>query len=537
MAKDKYSCLAIYYNNKYVKYAKVSKNQNNTVAVKEHGIKFVRNSIKDTIYDIISETDSKNIPIILNSSNTQYYEFQIFKQIANSDLTKAIKLEFEDWCENNSLIPNEHSYVYHLSDAATGNYRKGLLAISSIKEVDEYSKIGDVNITSIIPSILTTSLAVGKGNENYILFDLDEQLTLSIVYNGKVVEIHRFDQGMKNVLESFEDVLGTYQKAYDSCKQINVFTEDTDERNKVQIEQILEPILQEILAKAMPIINSNKTDINKIILTGLGTLLINMDTLITEYYGIKCEILRPAVISEKNDIDDISELIQATPAISLALQYTFNLAKNVNYIVNAKKEKIKIKKTKNKEEKEKKKRIKFEFDDTLPKKINSILIYPIMIIAIVIISYTVYANIYLDNTNYMINAYNNKINEYELQTTKINSDITTIKLSVQQYTGIITKIRGLTEQIQANEIGKFTTYNVASFMQKIINIIPVGVQITKISSDDNKNITIVASAQSYSTIGYFVANLRLNSDIIKNVSIKDITNGSNVIVEIGGELP
>lgn len=539
MAKEKYSCLAIFHNEKYVKYAKLLKNQNNVLQVKDHGIKFVKDTVKDTIYEIILDTNSKDVPVVLNSNNTKYFEFQIFKQISNSDLNNAIKLEFEDWCENNSVSTSEYSYVNYISDIAVGDYKKGVLAINSLEEINNYLKIGDVNVAAVVPASLTTSLTVSKENRNYILFDLDDLLTISVVFNGKVIEMQKFDEGMQTVFERFEDVLGSYQKAYDSCKQINVFTEDEESHNKIQIEEILEPILQEILAKAMPIINANKNDINKIILTGSGTLFTNMDTLITEYYGIRCDILKPAISTDRNDINDISELIQVSPAIALGIQYTNNLAKNVNYIVNSKKEKKhkSLVSKKAKKDKKDKKTFKFEFDNSLPDKINKILIYPIIVSFVFLIGYVTYSNIYINNTNDMINTYNDKINEYETETISINADITKINTSKSSYSDINENVSDLITQIEENEIGKFTTYNVASFMQKIITIIPVGVQISEISSDDNKNITIIASASNYSTIGYFVANLRLNTDIIKNVSINEVTNGSTVIVEIGGELP
>ena len=92
-------------------------------------------------------------------------------------------------------------------------------------------------------------------------------------------------------------------------------------------------------------------------------------------------------------------------------------------------------------------------------------------------------------------------------------------------------------QVQHNEIGKYTTYNVAAFTQKLAKIIPDNIVLTYISSDDNKHVTIGATADSYPDIGYFVASLRLNPDILKNIIVNRVENGSKVTIEIGGDLP
>ncbi|MNI67669.1 Fimbrial assembly protein (PilN) [compost metagenome] len=92
------------------------------------------------------------------------------------------------------------------------------------------------------------------------------------------------------------------------------------------------------------------------------------------------------------------------------------------------------------------------------------------------------------------------------------------------------------EQIETNQIGKNTTYNIASFMQKIIKIIPKNVQLKTISSDDNKAVKIVAQANQYADLGYFVAQMKLQG-VLANVKINKVNNASTIEVEIGGDLP
>lgn len=109
--------------------------------------------------------------------------------------------------------------------------------------------------------------------------------------------------------------------------------------------------------------------------------------------------------------------------------------------------------------------------------------------------------------------------------------------STNEYKTINDEVQSLKEKIESNQIGKFSTYNVASFMQKIIKIIPSNVKLKSISSDDNKKVVITAESSKYQDLGYFVASLRLQPDILTNVVVKNIENKEVITIEIGGDLP
>ncbi|MNP32469.1 Fimbrial assembly protein (PilN) [compost metagenome] len=94
----------------------------------------------------------------------------------------------------------------------------------------------------------------------------------------------------------------------------------------------------------------------------------------------------------------------------------------------------------------------------------------------------------------------------------------------------------MVEQIENQQIGKFSTYNIAAFMQKIIKVIPKTVQLKTITTDDSRNVKITAQSNSYADLGYLVAQMKLEN-VLKNVKINSITNGTTIAVEIGGELP
>ena len=92
-------------------------------------------------------------------------------------------------------------------------------------------------------------------------------------------------------------------------------------------------------------------------------------------------------------------------------------------------------------------------------------------------------------------------------------------------------------QIQTGQIGKVSTYNVASFLQKLIKVIPKNVTLDTLKSDDNKNVVITMYSNKYADLGYFVAQLKLEG-ILNSVKVNKIENSADKItIEIGGELP
>ncbi len=157
--------------------------------------------------------------------------------------------------------------------------------------------------------------------------------------------------------------------------------------------------------------------------------------------------------------------------------------------------------------------------------------------AILLIAYSVFTVLYTSSTNKMIDDVTAKIKSLGEETAKVNSDITYIKTNINEYTEINENVDLLVSQIVSGQIGKISTYNVATFLQKIIKVIPKGVTLDTVKSDDNKHVAITMYSAKYADLGYFVAQLKLNG-ILNSVEVKNISNSTDKItIEIGGELP
>ena len=84
-------CLGIYIENNLIKYAKVSKD-NNDMKIESFGIRFYQN-LSEEIKKIIQETYSFNTPISINLSNEKYLYFDIFALLSKKDVEKTVDTE------------------------------------------------------------------------------------------------------------------------------------------------------------------------------------------------------------------------------------------------------------------------------------------------------------------------------------------------------------------------------------------------------------------------------------------------------------
>lgn len=544
------SCLGIYFDDNIVKYAKLNKNNAGAIEIKEYGIRFVRSTIKETIEKIINDTNSaKDVPIVLSAPKIEYNNFQVFKQISPNDLINIVKLEFEDWCEKKAIGTANYSFVHQLATAVVGDYYRGLMAICNRETIDEYSKIHDIKVSAMYPTEMLLPTNVPPEEKSYILVNLDKKLSVTTVVNSKVVSNSVADIGMKQLFDKFIDVLGSYQKAYEACKQLNVFSDADSDTNKRQLEEIVEPILQEILRYVTEDVNKYRDSILKIYITGVGTLFTNIDTLFSEYFTMRCEILKPKYVTDVGGVRNIAETLETLPALALANEYLTPATTGLEFMkVSLAKESIlqKLFTKKKPEEKEKTKKPKEKVIDPLnglkiPKlsieKISEYMMYPVIVSSLAAISYLVFSNIYINQITKMQSELQGKISEYTSMVSLATADKNTINSATNQYKSINDEIDQLKEQIEKQQIGKTTTYNVAAFTQKLIKVIPKNVLLKTISSDDNKKVKIVAQSDAYPNLGYFIANLRLQPDILKNVAVTSINNGPTITIEIGGELP
>lgn len=592
------SCLGIYFSENMIKYAKLVMDGNGNVRLDHYGTRIARGGKKDIIDNILDETSSREIPVVTNLIVEELIDVAIFDQAQESKYSPEImKMEFETWCENNQKNSEKYDYVYKLSEYRTSeNKHNGVLCVSTKDEIAESSQLNDVKAASVYPYRLMYTNLAPDDIQSYVIVNFDEKVSIETVINRKMFDFKICDSGMGRLLDAFEQRLGSFQKAYSACKQLNVYTEG-ESGNDQELEKIAEPLLQEILRDVASVVEANKDTISRVYITGLGTVFNNIDVLLTEYLEVKTEILKPNFLQDTTDVRSVSEMLETTSAMVMAYNYMKGSNTFLNYLHNTKKaekkanifaglsEKLKgISFKKEKKEKVPKEQVKkqpvekggfnnkydtegrgdfgseakrekvrfgkadkggknesVEKDFTLPTVESDTVMNGLTILAtltgIALVAYATFTAIYTKTTNKMIDDVNTKIKALETETSKVNSDTQYINSNAKEYTDITSDVELLVSQIESGQIGKISTYNVATFLQKIIKVIPKNITLDTVKSDDNKHVKITMYSSKYSDLGYFVAQLKLQG-ILNNVEVTNVDNTSQkVTIEIGGELP
>lgn len=537
------NCLGIYLDDNIVKYAKLSLDNSKNINVEKYGIKFTSDNYEQIINQIIVETESQNVPVIINPQDDLYYSSQVYEQVKdNSYVPDIMKLEFEAWCEKNAKSPEKYSYVYMLSDYKNSeNRRNALLNIAPKDSINTELNMVKT-LSQIMPAKPLVKRIVSDEEDSYILINIDSSLSITVVINKKIVDFKTYDTGMKSVLNDFTHNLGSYEKAYLACKQMNVYTEG-ETSNDPTLEQIVEPVLQEILKLCQTEVNKYASNISKIFLTGIGTSFTNIDLLFSQFLDTKTSIIKPFFIKDLTDVRYVSEIVEVTEAIALAYEYLnpqFNemrylgggskLNNKINKMFAAPTKIIKPKKQKEQKEAKEKKEPEVE-DETV-----NIIGYVAVASAVVLVAYVLFGIVYSFSVNRMVKNMEVKKQNVVAETANVNSDVEYVNKNMKEYKDINDEVENIKNKIERNEIGKFSTYNVASLLQNIIRIIPQNVRLVNISSNDNKKITITASSNEYEDLGYFFAQLKLEG-VINNAKINKVNNGETTTIEIGGDMP
>ncbi len=555
------SCLGLYINNEMVKYAKLS-SDNKKVTLESFGTRFVKFDKMKVIEEIIEETNSQSTPIALNPSNSIFVNVDMFEQgQIKSYINDITKMEFESWCEKNGKSPANHLFVYKIADTKNLNgKRSAVLNIAEKKSVNDYLETFSNSLASLYSPAFVMERLIPADAKNCVVVNFDDNLTITIVLEGKIVDIKTYEIGMKKILDDFTEQLGSYQKSYEACKQINVYSEGEDNNDK-RLEHILEPNLQDILKYVQANIAPYKKQVDKVFIAGSGVVFTNLDILFTEYLEMKSELLKPDFLADTSNVRNVADIVESIEAIALAYDAIVPIKRESEFvkrtgIKSSFKNLFKAKNKKTsasekdqnapKEKKPKEEKI-VEVEDFT--KTSYTIIHLCVVLAVVFIAYLVFSNIYSYRLEKMKEETMASIEQLKANTAIVEADTKYITENKTKYKEINDRVKNIVDQIESNKIGKFTTYNVATFLQNIIKIIPKNVQLVNISSDDNKNIRITAQSNSYADLGYFVSVLKVNNTLnsLKVNSIKNSTsskdaneNGlSNTIttIEIGGELP
>ena len=541
------SCLGLYIENDLIKYAKVTK-ERDTVKVDSFGVKFY-DRIGDAINQIVSETFSYKIPISINLSEETYQYFYFFSLLNKNDLKKAIETEFESYCHEKGYNRNALETRYALVPDMQDNEKLKAIYISVNKaEINKRVQEFDTNpISYIVPlSMSIPNIADIKSKENVMIVNMEENTTITTIIDEKIYTIDRLEEGMGTILASISEKENSYAKAYEICKNTTIYTmegkELLQEEENMYLEEIM-PTLYSIVQRIKDYADNSLNRIDKIYLTGTGTVINNLDLYVQEYFpSIKCEILKPYFIPENVKIN-IKDYIEVNSAIALAMQGLGYGVKDINFKKPALTDqlpgwlKMEVGNKKTVEKSTTKKPLNFSIDwhakwDATEK----MLLRTATAILSFVIIYTIISTFLKVETDKKIEQAEDVRKDTMKQIQLAEEDIQTLNNKAVDYTTATENLKNYSNEVET----QLKTKNVIPLLlTRIMNVIPKGVTITSIENTTNAHVVINAQSEDYDLLGFFKGSLIVDGILSPStvVSTSGVKQNGIVKIVIEGDLP
>lgn len=546
------SCLGLYIESNLIKYAKVTKDRDN-LKVESFGIKFY-DKIGEAINQIVSETFSFKTPISINLSEEVYQYFYFFNLLNKNDLKKAIETEFESYCSDKNFNRNALETRYALVEDLQDKEKIKAIYISVNKaEINRKLQEFDGNAVSTITSLpmAITNVIDANQKENVAIINIEENTTITTVLEQKIYNVDRVDVGMETILNSISEKENSYSKAYEICKNTTIYTMEGKELIQEEENQYLEdimPTLYNIVQEVKNIVDNSLNRIDKIYITGTGSVINNIDLYFQEYFtNIKCEILKPFFIPENVKIN-IKDYIEVNSAIAIAMQGLGYGVKSINFkrtsIVETLSELLKIEvqpKDKKKENKEKQsnknKKINFSFD--LKGKLDNTekwLIRTASGVLAFIIIYGISMTFLQVNTNNKIKQINTVKEDTQEQIQLADRDLQKLNNKTTNYQRMTENLKSYSDAVAE----KNRTKNVIpTLLSELMYIIPQGVTITSIENTTGSHIVINAQSPKYELLGYLKGKIITDGILSPStvISTSGVKQNDTVMIVIEGDLP
>lgn len=546
------SCLGIYIENNIIKYAKVSK-EREQLKVESYGVKFYDN-IDQTIKQIVEETYSYKTPISINLSEEIYNYFNMFALLSKKDLPKAIKTEFEAYCSDKNYNPNVFETRYAIAPNVQDKEKLKVIHISQNK-IELNKKIQRFNgyrLQDISPIGMTIpDVKEFEPKENALIVNIEEKTTITTILDQKVYDVKKLDVGSQEFLDKINIKENSYSKAYEICKETTIYTSDGRDLTDVDtnyLEDIM-PTLYEIVGQIRKIMNESIEKIDRVYITGTAALINNIDLYFEEYLeNVKCEILKPGFIKISPEIN-IKDYVEVNSAISLAISGLGEGITGINFkkasfsdrlpdflkieIGSSKKDKNKSSKPNPLEKLLKSSAFTMDFNVPLD-KVEKGMLRTATGLLILFFVYSGFSTMIKNQIDNKMDEANKSIANTNSQMKLIDNDKSKLQTKTTEYTTKISNLQKVNDKI--NDINK-TKKAIPNLLNKLMYIMPTGVQITSIQNTSATHIEIQAQSNKYEQLGFLVTNMQLEPVLTNVISTAGQKANGVITIKIEGDLP
>lgn len=543
------TCLGLYVENNIIKYAKVSKDNDN-VKIDSFGIKFYE-KLNEAIKQVIEETYSYKTPISINLSNEEYHYFYLFSLLTKKDMQNVINTEFESICYDNGVNKDAFETRYVLVNDLEDKEKLKAIHISANKadiakkeqQLEGYRIIAESPIGTSIGNLLDY-----KDNENVLIVNIEDKTTVTTIIDKKIVTVETIEEGSSQILSEISMKENSYSKAYEICKNSTIYTQEGKDLQYEENEYLdnIMPTLYNVVMNVRKIVDQSLQRIDKVYITGTASVINNIDIYFQEYLkDIKCEILRPYFINTLQTKVNIKDYIEVNSAIALALDGLGDGLKGLNFKKETLKDKlpewlttdIGTKKEKSKSGKKIDLNLKFnmDFKEKLTSGEMSLIRIAITLLMIIIIysGISLFLNKAIQNKSKEISQATEQVN---LEISKINNDISKLRANTSKYKSMAERLDQLTTKTQEKNKRKNA---IPTLLNQIMYVIPKGVQITSIENTSGDDIVIQAQSLTYEQLGYLKSKIKEDGILLNVVSDSAYREGQTGLIKtkIQGKLP
>lgn len=546
------TCLGLYIENNVIKYAKVSKDNDN-IKIDSFGMKFY-DKLNDAIRQVIEETYSYKTPISINLSNEQYHYFYLFSLLSKKDMQNVVNTEFESICYDNGVNKDAFETRYVLVNDLEDKEKIKAIHVSANKadiakkeqQLEGYHIVAESPIGTSIGNLLDD-----KEKENVLIVNIEDSTTVTTIIDKRIVDIQTIEEGSAQILSSISAKENSYSKAYGICKNSTIYTQEGRDLQYEENEYLddIMPTLYNIATTVRKITDQSLNRIDKVYITGTASVVNNIDIYFQEYLkDIKCEILKPYFINNTQTKINIKDYIEVNSAIAIALDGIGEGLKGLNFKKETFKDKlpewltteIGSKNGKQKESKlGNKLKLNLKLDMNFNEKLTAGEIGLIRIAAGILVLILIYSGVSL----FLNKAIQDKdleittaIQEVNTQISKINTDISKLRTNTSKYVSMTERLEEMTSKTQDKNKRKNA---IPSLLNQIMYIIPKGVQITSIENTSGDQIVINAQSATYEQLGYLKAKIKEDGILIDVVSDSGQKEGQTGLIKtvIEGKLP
>ena len=545
-------CLGISIDDKFIKYAKVQK-EDNTFKVESYGINSYNNMDLDKrIAQIIQETDSSKIPISTDIQNEKYYFFNFFGVKNKTYAKEAIQTEFESFCTDNHINKNtvEGRYIY-TKNIDMLDQNKAIYIYANKGEMEERLNLfKGAKVVSATPDAIAIPNIVNiEPNKNIMIVDISDNTKITTLINKNIYNVDILSEGLKEAFDTINLKENSTLKTYEVLKNTTIYTMDMDTTSNKKNDEYLQHIVPELYKVAQEVLNITKNykKIDQIYLTGYATVINNIELYFQEYFkNSKVEILKPFFI-EKNDRVNVKDYIEVNQAIALALQGMGYGARTINFSTDKKADEIKsmlsmnmtdiinsfkVQKADNGKEKNKPKlNVDLGFLKNKSKNLDTSMTNAFISLLLITILYCA-GSIWVSK---QILSETDKVKDdvsyTQEQIAKATNDDSKINTKTNDYKRYKSNLENTSNVIETKRSRK---NQITTLLNKIVYTIPKEVQLTEIKNEEKggkQHIYISAQSKKYEQLAYFKAKLK-NANILDNVTSNEGTKSGDVVTTI-----